>query len=99
MSPDTPTVAVLPHDHLLDKSVSSLEEIRARKGPVLGITHAGDARLDALCDDVLHVPRSAPELDPIVLGVPLQLLAYEAAVALGRDVDQPRNLAKSVTVE
>lgn len=99
VSPDTPTVAVLPHDHLLDKSVSSLEEIRARKGPVLGITHAGDARLDALCDDVLHVPRSAPELDPIVLGVPLQLLAYEAAVALGRDVDQPRNLAKSVTVE
>jgi glucosamine--fructose-6-phosphate aminotransferase (isomerizing) len=99
ISPETPTVVVLPRDDLYEKSLSSLEEIRARRGPLLAVTHAGDDRPEAKADDVVVVPPSEPELNPILMTVPLQLLAYHAAVALGRDVDQPRNLAKSVTVE
>jgi glucosamine--fructose-6-phosphate aminotransferase (isomerizing) len=99
VSPETPTVAIVPSDDLFEKSLSSLEEIRARRGPVIAIAHDGDARLHALADDVIVVPRSEPVLDPILMTVPTQLLAYECAIALGRDVDQPRNLAKSVTVE
>jgi glucosamine--fructose-6-phosphate aminotransferase (isomerizing) len=94
--PETPTFAVVPRDPLFEKNVSSLEEIRARKGPVIALTHAGDG-LEGV-DRRLIVPKSEPELDPILMGVPLQLLAYHCAVALGRDVDKPRNLAKSVTV-
>jgi glucosamine--fructose-6-phosphate aminotransferase (isomerizing) len=96
VSPEVPTVAVLPDDALWEKNVSSIEQIRARGGPILAVTHR---ELDGLADDVIVVPKSEPELDPILLGIPLQLLAYHAALALGRDVDQPRNLAKSVTVE
>jgi glutamine---fructose-6-phosphate transaminase (isomerizing) len=99
VSPDTPTVMVLPQDDLYEKSLSSLEEIRARRGPVIALTHPGDERLRGKVDDVLLVPPTEPELNPVLMTVPLQLLAYHAAVALGRDVDQPRNLAKSVTVE
>ena len=99
ISPETPTVVVLPRDDLYEKSLSTLEEIRARRGPVLALTHAGDDRLGTKADDVLVVPQTEAELNPILMTVPLQLLAYHAAVALGRDVDQPRNLAKSVTVE
>jgi glutamine---fructose-6-phosphate transaminase (isomerizing) len=100
ISPEVPTVVVLPDDHLLEKNLASVEEIRARRGPVIGVTDAAEVADD---DDrfaaVLRVPRGEPELAPVLLGVPLQLLAYHAAVALGRDVDHPRNLAKSVTVE
>ncbi len=94
---EMPTIAVVPSDHLLDKNRSTLQQIKARGGPlvVVGHEHPGAG----LADDVLLVPRSEPELDPILLGIPLQLLAYHAALALDRDVDQPRNLAKSVTVE
>jgi glucosamine--fructose-6-phosphate aminotransferase (isomerizing) len=97
--PETPTFVVLPRDHLYEKSLSSLEEIRARRGPVIAVTHAGDERLPGRVDDLLLVPWTEEELNPILLTVPLQLVAYYAAVELGRDVDQPRNLAKSVTVE
>jgi glucosamine--fructose-6-phosphate aminotransferase (isomerizing) len=97
VSPSTPTVVLLPDDDLLDKNVSSVQQIRARGGPVLAVTHASVDT--ALAEDAIVVPKSEPELDPILLGIPLQLLAYHAAVTLGRDVDQPRNLAKSVTVE
>ena len=97
--PETPTFVVLPRDHLYEKSLSSLEEIRARRGPVVAVTHAGDERLPGRVDDLLLVPPNEEELNPILLTVPLQLIAYYAAVELGRDVDQPRNLAKSVTVE
>ena len=98
VSPETPTVLVLPRDDLYDKSLSSLEEVRARRGPVIVVTQAGDAQLAAKAC-VLVVPETEPELHPVLLTLPLQLLAYHAAVSLGRDVDQPRNLAKSVTVE
>jgi len=93
---ELPTVALVPDDALHEKNRSSVEQVRARGGRVLAIAHRP---LDGLADATVVVPRSEPELDPILLGIPLQLLAYHAAVALGRDVDQPRNLAKSVTVE
>ncbi len=65
----------------------------------MAVTHVGDDRIAETVDAQIEVPRSHPQLDPILLGIPLQLLAYHAAVVLGRNVDQPRNLAKSVTVE
>ncbi|GLZ14059.1 glutamine--fructose-6-phosphate aminotransferase [isomerizing] [Actinomadura sp. NBRC 104425] len=93
VSPELPTVAIVPDDELRDKNLSTLGEIRARKGRVVTVGHRD------LGDDSLVVPKNEPELDPILLTIPLQLLAYHAAVALGHDVDKPRNLAKSVTVE
>jgi glucosamine--fructose-6-phosphate aminotransferase (isomerizing) len=89
-------VAIVPDDELLEKNLASLEQIRSRSGPVLAVANRP---LGDLADNLVQVPKSEPELDPILLGLPLQLLAYHAAVALGRDIDQPRNLAKSVTVE
>jgi glutamine---fructose-6-phosphate transaminase (isomerizing) len=97
VGPDLPTVALVPEDELRDKNISTLGEIRARRGRILVVGHGTlDSRL---ADDVVEVPKNEPELDPILLSVPLQLLAYHAAVTLGNDVDKPRNLAKSVTVE
>jgi glucosamine--fructose-6-phosphate aminotransferase (isomerizing) len=97
IGPTLPTVAVVPDDELLDKNVSTLMEIRARRGGVLAVAHR--QLPPEVADHTIVVPKNQPELDPILLGIPLQLLAYHAAVALGRDVDRPRNLAKSVTVE
>jgi len=97
IDPETPTLVVLPRDELFEKNVSSIQEIRARKGPVIAVTHPGDP-IEGV-ELVIEVPKTASELDPILLGIPFQLLAYHAALALGRDVDRPRNLAKSVTVE
>ncbi len=92
-----PTVVVLPDDDLFEKNLSSIQQVRARKGPVIAVTQRP---IDpSLADEVILVPSVTSELDPIVLNIPLQLLAYYSAVKLGRDVDQPRNLAKSVTVE
>ncbi|MDH2427118.1 glutamine--fructose-6-phosphate transaminase (isomerizing) [Sphaerisporangium sp. TRM90804] len=97
IGPEMPTVAIVPDDELLDKNLTTLGEIRARGGRVVMIGHSEpDAKL---AEDVILVPKNEVELDPILLTIPLQLLAYHAAVALGRDVDKPRNLAKSVTVE
>jgi glutamine---fructose-6-phosphate transaminase (isomerizing) len=97
VGPDLPTVAIVPEDELRDKNISTLGEIKARRGRILAVGHGTlDPRL---ADDVVEVPKNEPELDPILLSVPLQLLAYHAAVTLGNDVDKPRNLAKSVTVE
>jgi glutamine---fructose-6-phosphate transaminase (isomerizing) len=97
VGPDLPTVAVVPDDELRDKNISTLGEVKARRGRILAVGHGTlDPRL---ADDMVEVPKNEPELDPILLSVPLQLLAYHAAVTLGNDVDKPRNLAKSVTVE
>ena len=82
---------------LFAKNISTIEEIRARRGPVYVITHPG--QIPVAVDGVLEIPRSEPELDPILLTIPLQLLAYRVALARGTEIDQPRNLAKSVTVE
>lgn len=98
ISAELPTVAILPGDDLRAKNLSSIAEIRARGGPVVGVMSSA-AELDtSLFDHVITVPRNEPELDPILLTVPLQLLAYHVARHLGRDIDHPRNLAKSVTV-
>jgi glucosamine--fructose-6-phosphate aminotransferase (isomerizing) len=94
--PEMPTVVIAPDDHLKDKNRSAMEQIKARGGPVVAVGHSS---FEGLADETLIVPRNEPELDAILLGVPLQLLAYHAAMLLDRDVDQPRNLAKSVTVE
>jgi glucosamine--fructose-6-phosphate aminotransferase (isomerizing) len=98
ISPETPTVIVMPRDDLFAKNLATIEEIRARKGPTYIVTHAGE-ELPVAVDGVFEVPASEPELDPILLNIPLQLLAYHVALARGSNVDQPRNLAKSVTVE
>lgn len=96
---DTPCIVILPDTELLAKSISSLEEIKARGAPVIALTDASHKRIDELADHVIHLPQADALLQPIIMGVALQLLAYHSAVALDRDVDQPRNLAKSVTVE
>jgi glucosamine--fructose-6-phosphate aminotransferase (isomerizing) len=97
VNPELPTVASKPDDDLLDKNLSTLGEIRAGRGPVLVVGHTEVG--SKLADHQVRVPKNEPELDPILLSVPLQMLAYHAAVVLGNDVDKPRNLAKSVTVE
>ena len=98
-----PVVALAPRDHVFEKMVSNIQEVRARGGIVIAITHDGDGTiengLDPNRDVYLTVPSSPPLLTPVVLTIPLQLLAYHVAVLRGCDVDQPRNLAKSVTVE
>jgi glucosamine--fructose-6-phosphate aminotransferase (isomerizing) len=98
VGPELPTVAIVPDDELLEKNWATIGEIKARQGRVMLVGHSAPAD-GRLADDVLVVPKNEPELDPILMSVPLQLLAYHAAVALGNDVDRPRNLAKSVTVE
>ncbi|PXY31900.1 glutamine--fructose-6-phosphate transaminase (isomerizing) [Prauserella muralis] len=92
-----PSVVIVPDDELLAKNIGTIEQIKARGGPVLAVTNAELPR--GLADVELRVPRTEPELDPILFGIPLQLLAYHLAKQLGRDIDKPRNLAKSVTVE
>ncbi|SOD60957.1 glucosamine--fructose-6-phosphate aminotransferase (isomerizing) [Streptomyces zhaozhouensis] len=95
IEPAVPTVAIIPNDELLEKNRATLEEIKARSGRILAVAHEEQPK----ADETLVVPRNEPELDPVLMGIPLQLLAYHTALALGRDIDKPRNLAKSVTVE
>ena len=94
-----PTVALAPRDAVYDKILSNLEEVKARDGKVITITHGTDERIRRVSDEVIPIPQSHPLLTPVLSVVPLQLLAYHIAVKRGCDVDQPRNLAKSVTVE
>ncbi|WP_435771593.1 glutamine--fructose-6-phosphate transaminase (isomerizing) [Nocardioides sp. SYSU DS0651] len=103
ISPAVPTVAIVPDDELVERNVAALHEIAARGGPLTVVTHAGvdlgDLGTDPERTQLVRVPRNERELDPILLTIPLQLLAYHAAASLGHDIDKPRNLAKSVTVE
>jgi glucosamine--fructose-6-phosphate aminotransferase (isomerizing) len=96
---NTPAVFLMPHGVVYDKVMSNLEEIKARGGPVIAIVNEGDNRVAELADDVIQVPPVEDFLQPIITVIPLQLLAYHIAVLRGCDVDMPRNLAKSVTVE
>jgi glucosamine--fructose-6-phosphate aminotransferase (isomerizing) len=98
INPQTPTVIVMPRDELFAKNVSTIEEIRARSGPTFVVTQPGEP-LPVVVDGVIEVPKSEPALDPLLLNIPLQLLAYHVALARNHNIDQPRNLAKSVTVE
>lgn len=99
ISSDFPVVCVMTRNQLYDKMRSNVEEIRARGAHVILIATEGDAAARELADDVVYVPETHELLEPLLNTIPLQLFAYHIAVALGRDVDRPRNLAKSVTVE
>ncbi|MBM7517808.1 glutamine--fructose-6-phosphate transaminase (isomerizing) [Nocardioides nitrophenolicus] len=101
ISPEVPTVAIVPDDELVERNVAALHEIAARGGPLVVVSHEGVdlGDLEDVVTGRIDVPRNERELDPILLTIPLQVLAYHAALELGHDIDKPRNLAKSVTVE
>jgi len=99
LDPQTPLVAIATRSATYEKVVSNVAEVHARSAPVVAVATVGDEIIDRYAQDVLYVPETPEEMSPVIAIVPLQLLAYEVAVARGADVDQPRNLAKSVTVE
>ena len=99
ISPEFPTIAVVPKNSVSEKMYSNIEEIRARKGPVLAIASEGDKKIASIADDVFYIPKTLEPLEPLLAVIPLQLFAYYIGTALGYNVDRPRNLAKSVTVE
>jgi glucosamine--fructose-6-phosphate aminotransferase (isomerizing) len=99
VEPGVPVVAVATECHVYPKMLSNIQEVRARGAAVLAVATEGDERIGDLAEDVLFVPRTPELLAPVVVVVPLQLFAYHVAKLRGADVDQPRNLAKSVTVE
>jgi glucosamine--fructose-6-phosphate aminotransferase (isomerizing) len=94
-----PTVAICPSDSVYDKMISNIEEIKARKGKVIALATEGNQDIKNLADDVIYIPKTLEMLTPILAVIPLQLFAYHMGVLRGCDVDKPRNLAKSVTVE
>jgi glucosamine--fructose-6-phosphate aminotransferase (isomerizing) len=96
---NTPSVFIVPKGHIHPKVLSNMEEIKARKGPIIAIASEGDDKVAAVADDVIVIPDVEEYLQPLVTAIPLQLLAYHVAVLRGCNVDRPRNLAKSVTVE
>ncbi|MFL6537735.1 MAG: SIS domain-containing protein, partial [Chthoniobacterales bacterium] len=98
--PDLPSVFIAPDDAVFSKNLNNMEQVKARKGPIVCVTSDGcAAKLKGISDDIVSVPRTPDFISPILTVIPLQLLAYHLAVELGLDVDKPRNLAKSVTVE
>lgn len=99
VSPETPSFFIAPDDALLEKNISNMEEVKARGGPVIAIGTAGCDALQEVADEVIYIPRTPEVVSPFLSLIPLQFLAYHLAVARGCDVDKPRNLAKSVTVE
>ncbi|HXH48580.1 MAG TPA: glutamine--fructose-6-phosphate transaminase (isomerizing) [Terriglobia bacterium] len=99
IDPTFPTMAVVPEDNSYEKTVSNVQEIRAREGHIIAVTTEGNNKLGSLVDDVIYVPQSMDLVTPLLTVIPLQLFAYHCAVLRGCDVDKPRNLAKSVTVE
>jgi glucosamine--fructose-6-phosphate aminotransferase (isomerizing) len=99
LDPDTPLIAIATASHVYEKVVSNMQEVRARDARVVVVATEGDESIRKHADDVLYVPSTIEQLSPLLAIIPLQLFAYHAAVARGCNVDQPRNLAKSVTVE
>jgi glucosamine--fructose-6-phosphate aminotransferase (isomerizing) len=99
LDPDIPVIAIATESATHEKVVSNIQEVRARQAPVVAVATEGDPKTAKYADDVIYVPRAHEALTPILAVVPLQLLSYHIAIARGCDVDQPRNLAKSVTVE
>lgn len=99
IEPGFPSVCVVPQDSVHDKNLSNLQEIRARGGKVIAITTEGDKEIGEFAEDVIYIPKTPEMLTPILAAIPLQLFAYESAALRGHDIDKPRNLAKSVTVE
>jgi glucosamine--fructose-6-phosphate aminotransferase (isomerizing) len=99
LSPDFPVFAIMTKNDLYEKMKSNIMEVKARKSKVIILATEGDEEAKEIADDVIYVPETMEILEPLLNTIPLQLFAYHVAVALGRDVDRPRNLAKSVTVE
>ena len=96
---DMPVVVLAPRDAVYQKVVSSIEEVKARRGRIIAVVTDEASELDGKVDHIIRVPQTIALLQPVLTTVPLQLLAYHMAMIRGADVDQPRNLAKSVTVE
>ena len=94
-----PVVVMVPKSAQYEKVVSNLAEVRAREGKVVAIATRGDVDIGATADEIVMIPETSEELQPLLTTIPLQLLAYYVADFKGTDIDQPRNLAKSVTVE
>jgi glucosamine--fructose-6-phosphate aminotransferase (isomerizing) len=94
-----PALVIALKDSIYEKIISNIKEIKARKGYVIAIANKGDKILKDIVDDVIYIPETKEEFSPILSVIPLQLIAYKIAVMRGLDVDMPRNLAKSVTVE
>lgn len=99
IDPDFPTFAIATHSPLLEKTYSNIEEIRARQGKVLAIATEGNETIARLADDVIYIPETLDQTSPLLVAIAMQLFSYYVAVTKGYDVDRPRNLAKSVTVE
>jgi glucosamine--fructose-6-phosphate aminotransferase (isomerizing) len=96
---DFPTFALIPNDSVFEKGVSNIEEIKARSGRVIALATESSQEIEKLADDVIYIPKTLEMLIPLLAVGPLQLFAYYVAIEKGLDVDKPRNLAKSVTVE
>ena len=96
---DMPVVVIAPHDEMYQKVLSNIQEIKARKGKVIALVSKGDDTISKIADEVIEIPQTLECLEPLVASIPLQLLAYHIPVCKGQNVDQPRKLAKSVTVE
>lgn len=96
---DMPVVVIAPHDDMYKKVLSNIQEVKARKGKVMALVSSGDDTISKIADEVIEMPQTLECLEPLIASVPLQLLAYHIAVCKGKNVDQPRNPAKSVTVE
>jgi len=94
-----PVVCIAPKDRLYPKMLSNIEQVKARDGIVIAIATEGDTEIRDKADEVIYIPQVDYLLSPLLTSIPMQLLAYKVAVRRGADVDQPRNLAKSVTVE
>jgi len=94
-----PTIAIVPKDSVYEKNISNIQEIKARRGPIIAIATEGDTDILHLTKDVIYIPKTLEMLTPFLTVIPLQLFAYYSGVLRGCDVDKPRNLAKSVTVE
>jgi glucosamine--fructose-6-phosphate aminotransferase (isomerizing) len=99
IDPQTPTVFLVPQDSMYEKTMANLAMIRARQGPIIAIATEGDQQIERVADDVIYLPPALEAITPLLATIPLQLFAYHIAVARRCDVDKPRNLAKSVTVE
>jgi glutamine---fructose-6-phosphate transaminase (isomerizing) len=95
----TPSVVILPSDFMYEKTLSNLQVVKARKGPIIALATEGNRSISKDADEVIYLPATIEPLIPLLAVIPLQLLAYHIAVLRGCDVDKPRNLAKSVTVE
>ena len=96
---DMPVVVIATHNNMYEKVLSNIQEIKARKGRVIALVSSGDNTIGKIADEVIEIPDTLECLEPLIATIPLQLLAYHVAVCKGKNVDQPRNLAKSVTVE